>query len=125
MWELLFGVTDVRAAADLRATATGSNLQRRFSSDAPSTLGPESGSYRAADTFVAMASNACNILEAALERMDDFIAGKSYFIHYLKNTTASLGTVSIHTKMWFETYTNGKQLRKFHFLVEVTQFWFG
>uniref|UniRef100_A0A674N435 PPFIA binding protein 2 n=1 Tax=Takifugu rubripes TaxID=31033 RepID=A0A674N435_TAKRU len=39
-----------------------------------------------------MASNACHILEAALERMDDIIAGKSsgFFTHYLKNTTASL-----------------------------------
>lgn len=76
--------------------ATGSHLERRSSSDAPSALGPESGSYRAAYTFVAMASNACHILEAALERMDDIIAGKSYFTRYLKNTTASLVIAGLH-----------------------------
>lgn len=35
--------------------------------------------------FVAMASNACHILEAALEQMDDIIAGKSCSPHYLKS----------------------------------------
>lgn len=87
-------------------TATGSNLQRSSSSDAPSTLGPDSGSYRAAYTFVAMASNACHILEAALERMDDIIAGKSsgFFTHYLKNTTASLAIAGLHRYERREVY---------------------
>lgn len=43
-----------------------------------------------------MASNACHILEAALEQMDDIIAGKSYSPHYLKNTDASIVIAGLH-----------------------------
>lgn len=45
---------------------------------------------------VAMASNACHILEAALEQMDDIIAGKSYSPHYLKNKDASFIIAGLH-----------------------------
>lgn len=70
-------------------TATGSNLQRCFSSDAPSESFGQNEDLIVLPMFVTMASNACHILEAALEQMDDMIAGKSYSPHYLKNTAAS------------------------------------
>lgn len=45
---------------------------------------------------VAMASNACHIVEAALKQMDEMIAGKSSSAHYLKNTTASFVIAGLH-----------------------------
>lgn len=76
-------------------TATGSNLQRCFSSDAPSTFG-QNEDLIVLPMCVAMASNACHILEAALEQMDDMIVGKSYSPHYLKNTAASFVIAGRH-----------------------------
>lgn len=60
--------------------------------------------------FVAMASNACHILEAALEQMDDIIAGKSCSPHYLKNMAASFVIAGLHgyEKCSFDMYTNRK-----------------
>lgn len=46
--------------------------------------------------FVAMASNACHILEAPLEQMDDIIAGRSYSPHYCKNRAASFVIAGLH-----------------------------
>lgn len=45
---------------------------------------------------VAMASNACHIVEAALDQMDDIIAGQSFSPHYLKNTAASFVIAGLH-----------------------------
>lgn len=43
-----------------------------------------------------MVSNACHIVEGALEQMDDIIAGKSYAPHYLKKMADSFFVAGFH-----------------------------